>query len=96
MCKRRGCQYFAYPGYTFSYFREFNITDYEAPVSSIAMNEWAHLKAVIQNEHADFYVNDELVLHVDPSLHQTENTRIGPFVDIGTDGYFKDLCIKNI
>ena len=28
--KAHGCQYFSYPGYTFAYFREFGITEYEA------------------------------------------------------------------
>ena len=32
MRKAHGCQYFSYPGYTFEYFREFGIGDYEAPV----------------------------------------------------------------
>ncbi len=26
ICKTHGCQYFAYPGYTFKYFREFGMT----------------------------------------------------------------------
>ena len=29
--KSHGCQYFSFPKYTFAYFREKNISDYEAP-----------------------------------------------------------------
>ena len=32
--KAHGCQYFSYPRYTFAYFREFGITEYEAPFTT--------------------------------------------------------------
>ena len=51
--KAHGCQYFSYPGYTFAYFREFGITGYEAPIR-YGLDEWVELKAVIQDDHAEF------------------------------------------
>ena len=36
--KAHGCQYFSYPGYTFSYFREFGITRYEGAVVNGAIS----------------------------------------------------------
>lgn len=89
--KAHGCQYFSYPGYTFSYFREYGIAKYENQVDTIALNEWSHIKAVIENEHADFYVDDIHVLRVDDLKHGDSQGKFGFYVDIGTDGYFKNL-----
>lgn len=93
--KAHGCQYFSYPGYTFSYFRDNNINDYEAPVD-IGLNEWIHLKAVINDDCAEFYVNEftKPVLTVSDMKHGPHQTgAIGLFVDIGTEAFFKDLKI---
>ena len=93
--KAHGCQYFSYPKYTFAYFREHHITKYEAPVD-IDLNEWIHLKAVIQDNTAQFYIHDmnQPVLIVDDMKHGCDLTgSIGFFVDIGTEAFFKDFCI---
>lgn len=91
--RAHGCQYFSYPGYTFSYFREFGITEYEAPVD-IGLDEWIHLKAVIEDARAAFYVNDIHVLTVDGMKHGTgQQGAVGFYVDTGTDGFFKNLKI---
>lgn len=93
--KAHGCQYFSYPQYTFDYFREHNITMYEAPVD-IDLNEWITLKAVIQDSTAKFYINDEdkPILVVDNMKHGSElNGSVGFFVDIGTEAFYKDLKI---
>ncbi len=60
------------------------------------MDEWISLKAVIENEQAKFYLNDnkEPVLVVDNMKHGVgKHGAIGFFVDIGTEAYFKDLKI---
>ena len=44
-------QYFSYPGYTFAYFRERGIADFEAK-ADIEMDEWVHLKAEIAGAEA--------------------------------------------
>lgn len=91
--KSHGCQYFSYPGYTFSYFREYNITKYEAPVD-LALDEWFTLKAVIENEHAEFYLNGESVLVVNDMKHgRGDRGAIGIFVDIGTEAFISDLKV---
>jgi hypothetical protein len=92
--KQHACQYFSYPGYTFSYFREFGISKYENAISTIALNEWSHLRAEIEDNKAKFYVNGELVLSVDDLKHGNSKGKIGLYVDIGTDGYFKNLSIE--
>ena len=94
--KAHGCQYFSYPGYTFSYFREFGIMGYEAAVDSIALNEWSHIKAEIQDDHGVFYVDSVKVLEVSGFKHGP-NSRgsVGLYVDIGTDGLFRNLVVES-
>ena len=93
--KQQGCQYFSYPTYTFAYFREHGITKYENQVD-IDLNEWISLKAVIEDEKATFYLNDDPqpLLVVDQMIHdKSMRGNIGFFVDIGTEAFFKDLKI---
>lgn len=91
--RAHGCQYFAYPGYTFAYFREYGIEGYEAPVRC-GLDEWIDLKAVVRGDRADFYLNGELTLSVDGLKHgASARGGVGLFVDIGTEGFFRDLKI---
>ena len=93
--RSHGCQYFAYPGYTFAYFREYGIEGYEAPIDS-GLDTWITLKAVIRDDRAAFYLNGAasptLVVN---GLKHGGNARggVGLFVDIGTEGFFRDLRI---
>lgn len=93
--KKHGCQYFAYPKYTFSYFRDRSITDYEAE-TDIDLNEWIHIRAVIHNEKAQFYVNDmnTPVLSVtDLKLDSSLSGSVGFFVDTGTEAFIRNFEI---
>lgn len=91
--KAHGCQYFSYPGYTFSYFREFGITKYEAPVD-LALGEWFTLKAIIQNERAEFYLNGQRALLVEAMKHGTgQRGSVGIFVDIGTEAFVSEISV---
>lgn len=94
--RAHGCQYFSYPKYTFAYFRENNISNYETPISQ-GLNEWIDLKAVIKDSRADFYLNGVLTLTVE-DLKRGENARgaVGFFVDIGTEAFYKNLKITKI
>lgn len=91
--KAHGSQYFSYPRYTFSYFREHGITGYEAPVD-IGLNEWIHLKAVVEDAYAEFFINGQLVLTVPDLMHGGSlRGAVGLFVDIGTEAFFKNLTV---
>lgn len=90
-----GCQYFSYPGYTFSYFREFGITDYENRVDTIALGEWSHIRAEITDDKGVFYVDGVKVLEVNGFKHGPGSRgSVGLYVDIGTDGLFRNLEIS--
>lgn len=87
----RASQYFAYPNYKFDYFREQGIADYEAP-AAISLDEWIDIRAEILDERAVFYINGQETLRVnDLKLGEEAVGSIGLFVDIGTQGFFKDL-----
>ncbi len=92
--RSHGCQYFSYPGYTFSYFREYGITKYENAVD-LDLNEWFTLRAEIKDSHGDFYINGVLVLSVDDLKHGS-NARggVGIYVDMGTEGFSRNLNVN--
>lgn len=93
--KSHGCQYFSYPGYTFDYFREYQITDYEAPVE-VALDQWITVKAVIEDERASFYIDgeDQPTLVVDKMKHgKGEHGSLGIFVDIGTEAFVSEMKV---
>ena len=93
--RAHGCQYFSYPGYTFAYFREYGIEGYEAP-ADCGLDEWISLKAVIRDDTAAFYLNGSgvPVLSVRGLKHGADaEGSVGFFVDIGTEGFFKDLTV---
>lgn len=93
--RAHGCQYFSYPGYTFSYFREYGITKYEAE-ADIDLDEWITLKAIIENERAEFYLNQDTapVLVVEDMKHGIgAKGSLGIFVDIGTEAFVSELKV---
>lgn len=92
--RSHGCQYFAYPGYDFKYFREFGVTDYENEVPTIELGKWAHIKVILQDEKLECYVDGNPILTVRPMLHKPIVGKIGLYTDIGTDGYFKNLKVE--
>ncbi len=91
--KSHGCQYFTYPGYIFSYYREFGIEGFEAKVDTIALDEWAHIKIEVNGEKAKFYVDDVLVLSSDKLKHGDSHGGIGLWTSCGAEGSFKNLTV---
>jgi hypothetical protein len=88
-------QYFSYPGYTFAYFRERGIGDYEAK-ADIDMDEWVHLKAEVVGASAKFFVDDmEAPALVVDKMFGGADARggVGLYVDNGTEGNFKNLTV---
>lgn len=88
-------QYFSYPGYTFAYFRERGISDYEAK-ADIEMDEWIHLRAEVAGAGAKFYVDDmgTPALMVGEMFGGSDlRGSIGLYVDNGTQGHFKNLKV---
>ena len=89
-------QYFSFPGYTFAYFRERGISDYEAQ-ADIEMDKWIHLKAEVAGASAMFYVEDmdTPALVVDKMFGGADlRGGVGLYVDNGTQGHFKNLKVS--
>lgn len=94
--KLHACQYFSFPGYTFSYFREFGIAQYECALPDIALGEWSHIRAEVVEDEAAFYVNGKKAFQVNGLKHgAAARGAVGLYVDIGTDGFFKNLMIES-
>ena len=91
--RAHGCQYFSYPGYTFDYFREYGIGGFEAPMD-IPLNQWVTLEARVHGAEAVFLLDGRETLRVTGLKHGPEATGgVGLFVDIGTEGFFRELEI---
>lgn len=93
--RNHAVQYFSYPSYPYSYFRENGIEGYEAP-ADIGLDEWIHLRAEIRDQTGVFSVNGIPVLKT-CCMKGTAPFRgaVGLFTDIGTDGYFRNIRIEN-
>ena len=88
-------QYFSYPGYTFAYFRERGIADFEAQ-ADIDLDEWVHVKAEVAGAQARFFVDDMQTpaLVVDEMFGGAERRGgVGLYVDNGTEGNFKNFTV---
>lgn len=93
--RNRSTQYFSYPEYKFDRLREEAPGEYESYVD-IGLDEWIHLKIEVMGEKAKLYVNNsvEPALIVNDLKHGKNLTgSVGLWVEIGTDGLFKNLNI---
>lgn len=88
----RAVQYFAYPDYPFSLLRErYPDGRYEAG-ADIAPDEWIRLRVNITDDQIVATVNGDVVLDTSPLAPATVG-QIGLFVDIGSEGHFRDLRV---
>lgn len=90
-------QYFSYPDYKFDRLRSEAPKMYES-YADMGLNEWIDLKIEVIDECAKLYLNHSVhpVLIVN-DLKKGSNAQggIGLWVDIGTEGFFKDLKITS-
>jgi hypothetical protein len=96
--RNRSVQYFSYPNYQFERLRKENSGEYET-YADIGLNEWITLKIVVQNQQAQLYINNaqQPSFVVNDLKHGANNTgSIGLWVDIGTEGFFRDLKIEKV
>lgn len=94
--RNHSIQYFAYPDFKFSRLRKESPEKYES-YADMGLNEWIKMKVVVKGAQAKLYLNDnkEPSLIVNDLKHGADfGGGIGLFVDVGTEGYFTDLKIK--
>lgn len=87
-------QYFAYPNFKFDRIRADGGDQYET-YADIGMDEWITMRIHVAGEKAELYLNDAKFASfiVNKMKGNTKSGTIGFFVDIGTEGYFKDFKI---
>jgi len=93
--RNHSIQYYSYPNHKFDKLRKEAPETYES-YSDMALNEWIKMRIVVDGTRARLYLNDNkqpsLVVN-DLKLGSSASGAIGLFVDIGTEGFFRNLKI---
>lgn len=90
-------QYYSYPVYKFDRLRKESKGEYET-YADVGLDEWITMRIVFEGKKATLYLNDREYpsFIVNEMKGRTETGSIALWVDIGTEGFFKDLkIIKN-
>ena len=88
-------QYFSFPDFPFMRTRKETPEKYES-YADMALNEWIKIKITVKDSNAQLFINDAIqpCLIVNDLKHGAASSgSIGLWVDVGTEGYFKDLKI---
>lgn len=95
--RNHSIQYYSYPDYKFDRLRKESPEKYES-YADMEMNKWITVRLEVKDSIAKLYLNNnkQPSLIVNDLKHGADLTgTIGLWVDIGTEGYFKDLNILN-
>lgn len=95
--RNRSVQYFSYPNYKFDRFRAECPGKYES-YADMGLDEWIDLKIEVEGECAKLYLHHSThpVLVVNDLKHGADKKgSIGLWVEVGTEGFFKDLKITS-
>lgn len=92
--RNQAIQYYSYPNYKMDNIGRSPGGPYEAS-ADIGLNEWITLRIDVDGQQASLYINDkkEPSLTIKQMKGNLKSGAIGLWVDIGTEGYFKDLKI---
>ena len=87
-------QYYSFPDYKMDNINSTPGGPFETS-ANIGLNEWITIRIEVQGQQATLYINDkkEPVLTIKNMKGNLKSGAIGLWVDIGTEGYFKDLKI---
>lgn len=93
--RNHSIQYFSFPDYKYERLRKESPEKYES-YADMGLNEWIKMKIEIQGTQAKLFLNKNKYpcLIVNDLKHGPDATgAVGLFVDVGTDGYFRNLKI---
>ncbi len=93
--RNHSIQYYAYPGYKFDKLREIAPEKYES-YADMELDKWINLKIVLQNNIQKLFIDgvEQPSLYVDsPEGIESVSGSIGLWVEVGTEGFFKDLKV---
>ncbi len=87
-------QYYSYPDYKFDFLRNNSKGEYET-YADIGLNEWITMRVEVQDKEAKLFLNDYIYpsFIVSDMIGNSKSGSVGLWVEIGTEGYFKDLKI---
>lgn len=91
--RNRAVQYFSYPEFKYDRSRETNPGEYET-YADIDLNQWIDMKIEVESDKAKLYLNgqENPTLIVNDMKHGADKKgALGLWVDIGTEGFFRDL-----
>lgn len=96
MARNHTVQYFAYPDYKFERLRKPEYRGQYETYADVGLNEWITMRIEIIEKKAKLYVNNQqhASFIVGEMLSSSKSGSIGLWVDIGTEGYFKELTYK--
>jgi pimeloyl-ACP methyl ester carboxylesterase len=95
--RNHSIQYFSFPDYKYDRLRKEAPEAYES-YADMDVNEWITMKVVVKGSTAKLYLNDnaEPSLIVNDLKHGSDKGgSIGLWVDVGTEGYFRDLKVTD-
>lgn len=92
--RNHSVQYYAYPEYKFDRLRKEFPEQYET-YADFGLDEWITMRIEFSGQSAKLYLNDQKspAFIVNKMLGSTTSGFIGLWVEIGTEGFFKDLKI---
>ena len=96
--RNHSVQYYSYPDYKFDRLRKESPERYES-YADMALNQWITLRIEVKDTRAKLFIDNSqqasLVVN-DLKLGSAVLGSIGLWVDIGTEGYFKDLKVGKL
>ena len=92
--RNQAIQYYSYPNYKMDNIGRSSGGPFEAS-ADIGLDEWITLRIEVEGQQASLYINDkkEPSLSIKQLKGNLKSGAVGLWVDIGTEGYFKDLRI---
>jgi hypothetical protein len=93
--RNHSIQYFSFPDFKFPRLRKESPEMYES-YADMGLNEWIKIRIEVKGKQAKLFLNDNkqpsLVVN-DLKMGTDVSGALGLFVDVGTEGYFRDLKI---
>jgi hypothetical protein len=93
--RNHSIQYYAYPEFKFDKLRKISPEKYES-YWDMGLNEWITMRIEVKGKEANLFLNNSkypVLVVKDLKLGENIQGGIGLWVEIGTEGFFKDLKI---
>jgi hypothetical protein len=93
--RNHSVQYYAYPDFKFDKLRQISPEKYES-YADMGLNEWITMRVEVKDQEAKLFLNNgknPVLIVKDLKLGGNTEGGIGLWVEIGTEGYFRDLKV---